>query len=926
MTSQRAVEKAHDILEAGPHRLDALFRPRSVAVIGATERAGSVGRTILWNLVSSPFGGTVYPVNPKRPSVLGIRAYPDVRSLPESPDLAVIVTPAATVPDVVAACAEAGAHGAIVISAGFREVGPEGAELERRALEAARAGGLRLLGPNCLGAMLPPTGLNATFASTTAHPGRVGFVSQSGALCTAILDWSLRENVGFSAFISIGAMADIGWGDLIDWLGEDRATSCIVLYMESVGDARSFLSAAREVAQRKPIVVIKAGESEAAAQAAASHTGSLAGSDDVLDAAFRRSGVLRVRTIAEVFYLADVLDKQPRPRGPRLGIVTNAGGPGVLATDALDREGGELSAISDDTRAALDDALPAAWSHGNPVDVLGDADPDRYAAAADALAHEPTADGLLVILTPQAMSDPTRTAERLAGLHRPAGKPMLASWMGGAAVQAGREILTRAEIPNFPYPDTAARVFSLMWRYTYNLRGLYETPQAIDDPAEGGPDRARAEAILASATDEGRSMLLEDEAKALIAAYGVDVAETRAAETAEEAVAAAEAIGYPVAVKLRSRSITHKSDVGGVRLHIDGPDAARDAFAAIRDGVTRAHGAECFDGVVVSPMIAEKGHELIVGSSLDAQFGPILLFGLGGTLVEIFRDRAIGLPPLNTTLARRMMEQTRVYAALRGARGEAPVDLAALERLLVRFSRLVAEQPRIREMDINPLLATPNGARALDARVILHDPSTPQHDLPRAVIRPYPAQYAAPWTMPDGARIMIRPLAPEDEPLLARFHESLSERSVYARYFQALGLEQRVAHERLARMCFLDYDRSIALVADRTNPETGAHEILAVGRLSKVPGTADAEFALLVADPYQGCGLGGELLRRLIRIGEAEGLERITAEMLLSNHAMQRLCRKHDFVLERDLENNLVHANRELGEESPQPAEPMAAR
>ncbi|HWP47138.1 MAG TPA: CoA-binding protein, partial [Candidatus Limnocylindrales bacterium] len=469
-------DPVHDVLRYERQPLDAIFAPRNVAVIGATEKAGSVGRTVLWNLIHNPFGGVVFPVNPNRHSVLGIKAYPHIGAVPDPVDLAVIITPAPTVPGIIGECVDAGVKGAIIISAGFKECGPEGAELEQQILEQARRGKIRIIGPNCLGVMNPLTGLNATFARTMARPGNVGFISQSGALCTAILDWSLQENVGFSAFISIGSMLDVGWGDLIYYLGDNPHTHSIVIYMESIGDARSFLSAAREVALTKPIIVIKAGRTEAAAKAAASHTGALTGSYEVLEAAFRRCGVLHVNNIAYLFHMAEVLAKQPRPRGPRLTIVTNAGGPGVLATDALIAEGGELAELSPETLESLNQLLPVYWSHSNPIDILGDADPQRYAKVLEIAAKDPNSDGLLVILTPQAMTDPTQTAEQLKAYAQNSHIPILASWMGGADVAAGTAILNQAGIPTFPYPDTAARVFNYMWRYSYNLRGLYETP------------------------------------------------------------------------------------------------------------------------------------------------------------------------------------------------------------------------------------------------------------------------------------------------------------------------------------------------------------------------------------------------------------------------------------------------------------------
>lgn len=919
-----ATDRTYDILRLKHQPLDVIFAPKSIAIIGATERVGSVGRTILWNLISNPFGGTVFPVNPKRNSILGIKAYPDIASVPEPVDLAIIVTPAATVPGVISECVDAGVKGAIVLSAGFKETGAAGIELEQQLLEQVYRGNMRLIGPNCLGVMMPRTGLNATFASTMARPGSVGFISQSGALCTSILDWSFRENVGFSAFISIGSMLDVDWGDLIYYLGDDPHTESIVIYMESIGDARSFLSAAREVALTKPIIVIKAGRTEAAAAAAASHTGALAGSDAVFDAAFRRSGVLRVNSISDLFDMAEVLAKQPRPKGPRLTMITNAGGPGVLATDALIAAGGELAEFSEPTIAALNQLLPAHTHASNPLDILGDADPQRYAKTLEVIAQDPGSDGLLVILTPQAMTDPTQTAEQLKPFAKAAGKPILASWMGGTDVSAGELILNRAGIPTYPFPDTATRVFSYMWRYSYNLRGIYETPVLPADSDIDAPNRALAEQIVQTARQSGRTLLTELESKQLLAAYGIPTVETRVATSAEQAVEMAAAIGYPVVLKLFSETITHKTDVGGVRLNLDNAAAVRAAYEAIATSVTVKVGAEHFAGVTVQPMVKLDGYELIVGSSLDAQFGPVLLFGSGGQLVEVYQDRALALPPLNTTLARRMMEQTRIYKALKGVRGRQSIDLAALEQLMVRFSQLVVEQRWIKEIDINPLLVRANEVQdaasepsfspfiALDARVVLHDASTTEAQLPKLAIRPYPIQYTSPWTLANDKSVTIRPIRPEDEPLLIQFNETLSEQSVYLRYFHLIKLSQRVAHDRLTRLCFIDYDREMALVVDYKNPETDSHEILAVGRLSKLHGANAAEFALLVSDRYQCQGLGTELLQRLVQIGRDERLNRITAEILSENTGMQRVCEKLGFRLRPTSDPSVIRAELEL--------------
>ncbi|WP_276375524.1 bifunctional acetate--CoA ligase family protein/GNAT family N-acetyltransferase [Corallococcus exercitus] len=876
--------------------LEVLFSPRSVAVVGASERAGSVGRTVLWNLISSPFGGTVYPVNPQRPNVLGIKAWPSVRALPEAVDLAVIVTPAKSVPAIIRECAEVGVKGAIIISAGFKETGPEGVKLEQEVLRIAQAANLRIIGPNCLGVMRPTGGFNATFAKGMARPGNVAFISQSGALLTSILDWSLREAVGFSAFVSVGSMLDVGWGDLIDFLADDPMTRSILLYMESIGDARAFLSAAREVALTKPIIVIKAGRTAQAAQAAASHTGTLAGSDEVLSAAFRRAGVLRVDSIEDLFHMAEVLARQPRPSGRRLTLLTNAGGPAVLATDALVSGGGELAVLSDATRKQLDAFLPPPWSHANPVDILGDADAERYAKALETTGADPNSDGLLVILTPQDMTEPTQTADRLKGYAKLPGKPVLASWMGGSEVAAGERILNDAGIPTFGYPDTAARVFNYMWRYSDNIAGLYETPTLAEEPTGGGRDVARA--LVDEARAAGRTLLSEYESKRLLAAYGIPTVETWLATSEDEAVAKAHTLGFPVVLKLHSLTVTHKTDVGGVRLDLRDESRVREAFRAIRDALTERGLADAFDGVTVQPMAKLDGYELIVGSSLDAQFGPVLLFGAGGTLVEVMQDRALGLPPLNTTLARRMMERTRIHHALKGVRGRAPVDLGALERLMVRFSQLVVEQPFIRELDINPLLVSAERIIALDARVVLHPPDVSAAALPKLAIEPYPHQYAQVLTLKNGEQLLVRPIRPEDEPAMGRFHQALSEQTVFMRYAGLMKLSQRVAHERLARICFNDYAREMALVAVRPSPDgKGGGEILAVGRLTRLRGTKDAEFAITVSDPAQRLGLGTELLRRLVEVGRDWGLRRIVADILARNRGMQAVSKKLGFTL-----------------------------
>ncbi len=902
-------DPSSDVYRSESHPLDPLFAPRSVAVIGASERAGSVGRSVLWNLLSSPFGGTVFPVNSKRSNVLGIKAYPKVSDLPDKVDLVVLTTPADTVPDLLAESVEMGIPAGIVISAGFKEHGEHGKELERQITQIIR-GKMRLIGPNCLGVMNPIRGLNATFAHAIARPGNVAFISQSGALLTAILDWSLRENVGFSSFVSTGSMLDVNWGDLIDYFGGDPRTHSIVIYMESIGDASAFLSAAREVSLTKPIIVIKAGRTAEAAKAAASHTGSLTGSDEVLDAAFRRSGVLRVASISDIFFMSDVLAKQPRPRGNRLCILTNAGGPGVLATDALVTGGGELAELSPQTMAAFDEILPPQWSHNNPVDILGDAEPERYAKSLEIAAKDPAIDGMLVILTPQDMTNPTQIAEKLKPYAKGFGKPVLASWMGGAEVAAGEQILNQAGIPTFQFPDSAVRAFNYMWRYSYNLKGLYETP-TLPAHEDAALQRGKAERIIRDARQQGRTILTEYESKQLLEAYGIPTVETRIAITEEEAVQAAQEIGFPIVIKLYSTTITHKTDVGGVLLNLQDADAVRKGFQTIKASVAEKVGAEHFQGVTVQPMIKLEGYELIIGSSLDSQFGPVMLFGTGGQLVEVFKDRALALPPLNSTLARRMMEQTKIFTALKGVRGRKPVDIEGLEELLVRFSQLLVEQPWIKEIDINPLLASSEHLLALDARVVVHGPEVTPDELPEPAIRPYPVKLVSTWKMKDGTEVVIRPIRPEDEPLMIPFHERLSERSVYLRYFQPLKLTQRTAHERLTRICFIDYNREMALVAERKNA-AGEPELLAIGRLSKIHGRDEGELAAVAIDAAQHKGLGTELYTRLIGVAREAKLKKLISNMLPENREMRALCVKLGFKMNSSLEDNMIRAELDL--------------
>lgn len=900
--SETTFDPSMNILHRRSPDLDHIFDPKTIAIVGATENEGSVGRTVMQNL--SSFKGEIFPVNPKRSSVLGIKTYPDLKSIPKKVELVVVVTPAKTVPQIISDAADLNIPAAVIISAGFKEMGPPGIALEKEILIHAKRGKMRIIGPNCLGVMNPLTHLNATFAAGIAHPGEIAFISQSGALCTAVLDWSLNEKVGFSAFVSIGSMIDVDWGDLIDYFGSDPATKSILIYMESVGNPRSFLSAAREVSLTKPIILIKAGRSAESAKAAASHTGSLAGSDEAFSAALRRVGVLRVDTIADLFSMTEALAKQPRPKGPHLAIVTNAGGPGVIATDALIANGGKLAALSKESMDALNALLPAPWSHNNPVDILGDADAERYAKSIEIVAKDPGTDGILVILTPQDMTDSLGTAEKL----KPFAKlktPILASWMGAKSVEKGDRALTEMGIPVFAFPDAACKTFASMWQYEYNLSEIYEIPNGLhsDEPACLIKHKAITE-TFEKALAEHRTLLDEVESKEVLEAYDIPCTPTKVAKEAREASRLAQEMGFPVVLKIYSRSITHKTDVGGVKLNLQNADAVEKAYQEIYESVKRLVGEEHFQGVTVQPMIKLDGYELILGSTVDEQFGPILLFGSGGQLVEVYKDRSLALPPLTTTFARRMMEGTKIYEALKGVRGRKGVDLEQLEEILVRFSNLVIEQPWIKECDINPLLCGPNQIIALDARVILHDPTMKKEDLPKPAIRPYPVQYVESWHLKDRSSVTIRPIRPEDERQVIRFHEDLSQETVRQRYLKALHYDERVAHNRLLRICFNDYDREIALLVEKDQ------EILGLIRMTKIPGTKDATFALIVKDRWQNQGIGSKLMEKMLEAAHQEKVERIVAYMLQENFQMQKLCKHFGFTLKT--EGNTIFTEKNL--------------
>lgn len=870
-----------DRLQKSP--LYSFFKPKTVAVIGAKEDAGSVGAALMHNLLNSSFPGTVFPVNPKHKQVLGRPCFPSVKQTPERVDLAIIATPAATVPQLVRECVEANVQSAIIISAGFKEVGPAGLALEKEISEAISHSKMRIIGPNCLGVMNPGYGLNASFASGASLSGNIAFLSQSGAMCTAALDWSLKEKIGFSLFASIGSMIDVDWGDLIDYLAEDPHTQCIILYIESIGSARSFLSAAREIAFSKPIIAIKAGKTEAAARAASSHTGALAGSDAVFAAAMRRVGVMRVNTIAELFDAALFLAKQPMPKGPNLTIVTNAGGPGVITTDATVTAGAKMAQLAEETISELNAFLPKAWSGGNPIDILGDATADRYAKAVEVAARDSHSNGLLVVLTPQEMTDPTLTAERIIPFTHLPEKPIFASWMGGKSVAEGMAKLNLAGIPTFAYPDQAATLFADLCSRNSQLKAYSETPlyhYELDEEKNHFEINPQIRSIFALAAKENRTILTEVESKKVFSLYGIPIVETFLAASSEEAVRLAEQIGYPVVLKVLSTTITHKSDVGGVKLNLQTKEDVEAAFEEIKR-LFLEHAKDSFEGVSVQKMIPADGYELILGSSVDGQFGPVILFGSGGKFVEIFKDYSLVLPPLNATVARRTIVQTKMYEILKGARGEAPVDLSKVEEILVRFSQMIVEHPRIKESDINPLYISREAVFALDARIVLHDHALSDDELPKTAIRPYPTTYINRSKLSDQTPITFRPIRSEDEPLLIQFHKELTEKTVFDNYLEPLSFSMRVDHQRLMKFCYSDYDRELILLAE--TEQKGRKIIAGLARLVRLSDKSQAQLRVVISDHYQSGDLAMQLLQLLLQVAKNEGVAEILSYILPEN-------------------------------------------
>lgn len=877
-------------------RLDQLFAPRRIAILGASPNPESVGGRLLSNLIGG-FRGVVYPVNPTSEAVLGIPCFPELAALPHPADLGVICAAAEQVPDLVRQCGEAGVLALVIVSAGFRESGPAGRALEERiAAEQRRFAGLRILGPNCLGFIVPHLNLNVSFAGGRPKAGDIAFISQSGALCSSVLDWALSENVGFSYFISVGNALDVDFGDLIDFLGEDERTRSIVLYLESVTNARKFMTAARAFARTKPIVAYKAGRYPESAAAAASHTGAMAAADDVYAAAFQRAGIARVERIGDIFDVVDLIGRQRKPRGPRLAVVTNAGGPGVIATDALIGAGGVLARLSDRTLAQLDEALPPQWSRGNPVDVLGDARSKRFARAIEIVAQDAGIDAILVIVTPQAMTNPTNIAQAVGRVAGQIKQPILAAWLGGRSMAAGIAALNEAGVATFSTPEQAVQAFMTLMDYARNLEVLYETPREINISLPAA--RAELRDRFAPLIGGPQTVLGEDAAKQLLEAYGIAVASPRPCATAAEAVAAARAIGYPVVMKVHSPDITHKTDVGGVVLDLADDEAVRAAFARVAASVRKhAPGARLAGATVQRQIRLHHGVELILGARKDPVFGAVIMVGLGGTAAELFDDRAIGFPPLNERLARRMLESLKIWPLLSGYRNRPPLAVDRLLEVLFRLSYLVVDFPEIAELDVNPLLCGETEVVALDARVIL-DPEAAAAAGERyahLALRPYPEEYVSRIELPDGLAVTLRPIKPEDEPLWLDLLRDCSRETLYQRFRYLFHWE---THDIATRYCFIDYDREIAIVAEAQID--GQRRLLGIGRLTADPDVQTVEFAVLVADRWQDRGLGGCLTDTCLEISKRWGLARVVAQTTRDNTRMLAIFEKRGFTARYD--------------------------
>jgi acetyltransferase len=875
-----------------------MLDPKTIAIIGATDNEGTIGRTIVQNALRSE-DRTIYLVNPKYESAFGLACYPSIESVPEAVDLAIIATPAATVPDILENCAKSGVHGAIIISAGFSEIGKSGLALEKAIRRVLSEYPIRVVGPNCLGIIRPTVGLNASFLSVEPPAGDIALISQSGALGTGMLDWAVRAKVGFSMFASVGSMMDVDFADFVDFLGQDRHTRAILIYMESIGgDARRFLSAARSFARNKPIIVLKPGRHSESARAALSHTGAMAGADEVYEAAFRRAGIVRVHEVADLFHAAEVLGSRRLPTGPDVAIIANAGGLGVMATDALMEAGGRLAKLSDKTMEKLNAALPPYWSHANPVDVLGDAPSDRFTAALHACLADHGVNGALVIYTPQGNARPDEMAERVAAIAKSSAKPVITVLMGGDTVEGGRTIFRDAGVPCYETPEEAVKTYLGMYRHASHLELLYETPSEM--PIDVAPPKHNLQVMLRRITQGGRAVLTEDESKRFVTTYGIPIVEQELARSAEEALDAAKRIGYPVVLKIVSHDITHKNAVGGVEIGVCSPEDLEKAYERIMGRVKRAARGAVIEGISVQRMVRKIDFELIIGMKKDFQFGSVIVFGAGGTGAEGMADFSVGLPPLNAVLARRMMEETRIFRSLLDPpAGVTPPDLNQLAEILVELSNIVVDFPEVAEVDINPIVISGGQAAAVDARVVIDESVLAgKPKSPHLVITPYPTRYVTPWRLSDGTEVLLRPIKPEDEPMEGEMLHTMSEETLRGRFFENLV---NIDHEMLVRFTNIDYDREMAIVAEYRKGKK--RRLIGVGRLLCEPDFSSGEFAVVVHDDFQHKGLGFKLTDVMIGIAQEKGLKEVTGCVLSSNKRMLQVVGELGFVADKTVDD-----------------------
>lgn len=886
----------------GQHNLDRIIKPTKVAVVGASEKVGSIGNALMKNLIDGGFSGQILPVNLKYESVLGYSVFTSVSDLEFGIDLAIIATPIHTVPKILEECVERGIGGAIVISAGGKEIGEAGIEVEKKIGVLARASNFRVIGPNCLG-MIRPTGkLNTSFVSGMPPAGSMAFVSQSGAICSAILDLSFKEHIGFSHFISIGSMVDVDFGDLVNYLGNDSSVKSILLYIESLTNFRKFMSAARAVSRVKPIIVLKAGRSPAGAKAAASHTGAMVGEDAVYDAAFKRAGVVRVDTIEELFDCAELMAKQPRPCGRRLAIITNGGGPGVMAADFLSSHGHDPVPLDPQTVTDLDAVLPSCWSRGNPIDILGDAPAKRFQQVLDICIRSRNFDGILIILAPQALADPMTVARALVEAVKCGRFPIYCCWMGGRSIEQAVAFLNGFEIPTFETPERAIRAFLHIVTFIRNQEMLLEVPPKLTGNIV--IDHSTADRIMAMIPDEG--LLPEYEVQALLTAYGLPIIKTVNAKTEELASRHCREIGYPVVMKICSPDISHKTDAGGVCLDLRSDSDVRQAFREIIAAARRYKPDAEIEGVTIQPFLSNPDYEILLGAKRDNDFGPVILFGLGGIYTEILRDRALGLPPMNRLLARRLMQETKAYALLQGYRNRLPADFEQLEEMIVCLSQLLIDFPHLAELDMNPVMIKDGRAIVVDARLFVSTAkiTSPLH----LVISPYPAEDECRLVTESGRHIFVRPVKPEDAPLFINLFKELSPSTIYFRFF---GILKELPPEMLSRFTQIDYDREIALVA--VDEDAERERILGVARIIGDPDARKGEFAVLVGDAWQGKGIGAGLLKRCLLIAEKRGFETIHGIVLQENKNMLALGKKMGFAINRGEESGEYELQIKLG-------------